>query len=189
MNLFRLTIKTALNTGLIIAVVVLSLLAPGAEADEDYLPQEVRLGMLAHNLGLIASKKEHGTDVNAELVWGELAWRLGGKPTLGVAINNLGYTSFVYSGLSWSFYLDEHRTGLFVIPFLGLAVHDGELEPKGDHRGMGCRVVFREAIDIGWRFSEQYALSLVTDHLSHGGFCTDRNQGLDSSGVRLHIHF
>jgi hypothetical protein len=167
------------------------LVIPKEQRLSDFNIPKVRFGVFAHNQGLIASKKEHGADLNGELVFEPVSWLFDAEPGVGFLLNNQGFTSFIYTGLSWelSIFKEAEEPGLFILPFFGMALHDGKLEPKGDRRGLGCRVVFREAIDLGWRFSEEWAVSITTDHLSHGGFCTDRNQGLDSSGVRLHWSF
>lgn len=153
--------------------------------------QQVRMGLFVHNLGLIASRVEHGMDVNIEFEFTSLEYLFSAKPTVGAMINTIGYTSYLYSGLAWDFHWEEtdSQSGFFISPFLGVAVHDGKLQPEGDHRGLGCRFLFREAIDIGWRFNKDWALSIMTDHLSHGGLCENRNQGLDNSGIRLHWRF
>ena len=184
LKLFSLRILGAVSV-LCISTMTLPLFAESAEI------KQVRVGLLAHNLGLIASKVEHGVDLNVEAVFNEIPVMLNGQPTVGVVVNNIGYTSFGYAGLSWQFDIDIGDTGqgLLIVPFFGAAIHDGEIQPEDDRRGLGCRLVFREAIDIGWRFSGRYAISVMTDHLSHGGFCEDRNQGLDNSGVRFHMRF
>ncbi|MFC3153078.1 acyloxyacyl hydrolase [Litoribrevibacter euphylliae] len=162
-----------------------------AAEDNDYNATKLRLGVFAHNKGLISSRVEHGTDFNGEVVFSPINIFWDAEPTFGFMLNGIGNTSYLYSGVSWEIDLfeDADNSGLFIIPFLGLSVHNGKREPESKRRGLGCRVLFREAIEVGWRFSgssNQWALSVLTDHLSHGGFCEDRNQGLDNTGIRFH---
>jgi len=149
---------------------------------------QIRLGVFAHNQGLIASKVESGMDLNVELTLPPTESLWDAEPSAGLMLNNQGHTSFLYGGLSWEIGLlrETADKGLFLMPFLGLAVHNGEKEPKPDRRGIGCRILFREAIEVCWRFSKDWAVAVQTGHLSHGGFCSDRNQGLDNSGLRFH---
>ena len=156
--------------------------------EEDTGFQQIRVGVFAHNQGLIASKVESGTDLNVELTLPSIETLWAAEPSAGLMLNNQGHTSFVYGGFTWEIGLfrETDDKGLFVMPFLGLALHNGEKEPKPDRRGLGCRVLFREGIEVGWRFSKDWAVSVQTDHLSHGGLCSDRNQGLDNSGIRFH---
>ncbi len=163
------------------------------EAEETSEPgiNKLRIGLFYHNRGLIASRVEHGIDANAEVTTDPVAFLWDADPTFGAMVNGIGNTSYLYGGLGWEIdvFDDPASSGLFIIPFFGLAVHDGKREPESKRRGLGCRVVFREAIEIGWRFSEQWSVSVLTDHLSHGGFCEDRNQGLDNTGVRFHWYY
>lgn len=157
----------------------------------EYGITKLRVGIFAHNKGLVASRVEHGTDANGEVVTEPVDWLFNAEPTYGLMLNGIGNTSYLYAGYSWELdvFEDEADTGLFVIPFFGLTVHNGKREPESKRRGLGCRVLFREAIEVGWRFSERWALSILTDHLSHGGFCEDRNQGLDNTGIRFHWRY
>ena len=66
---------------------------------------------------------------------------------------------------------------------LGGAVHDGETSTsRRDRKELGTRVLFREAIEIGYRFQEHHALSLRFDHISNASLA-DNNEGLDTLGV------
>lgn len=191
-----------MNSGLSVFQIFCLLLISGsytaqlkADLAPDYNIQKLRIGVFAHNQGLIASRVEHGIDVNAEAVMSSLDFLWEAEPTFGFMVNGIGNTSYLYSGVSWEIdvFEDQARSGLFVIPFLGLSVHNGKREPESKRRGLGCRLLFREAIEIGWRFSEDasnaWSLSILTDHLSHGGFCEDRNQGLDNTGIRFHWYY
>ncbi len=115
---------------------------------------------------------------------------LSPRPTLGASINTAGDTSFLYTGLTWGGFVWK---GLFIEGFFGLATHDGQLnshdpEPH-DRRQLGSRVLFREAIEIGYRFLDNHSVSIMLDHVSNAGLLADRNQGNDDVGLRYGYKF
>lgn len=154
---------------------------------------ELRFGVLAHNKGPIAEHTEHGAQINLEARFRSPDFMkiiLEPRPTLGISANTAGDTSFLYTGLTWGGFVWK---GFFVEGFFGLAVHDGELNSKDpephDRRQMGSRVVFREAIEIGYRFLENHSVSFMLDHYSNAGIIADRNQGNDDLGLRYGYKF
>ena len=55
----------------------------------------------------------------------------------------------------------------------------------------GSRILFREQIAIGYRWSEDWSTHVFVEHLSHGNILvSDRpNEGLDTLGMRASYHF
>ncbi len=55
----------------------------------------------------------------------------------------------------------------------------------------GSRVLFREQIAIGYRWSEDWSAHIFVEHLSHGNILVKNrpNEGLDTLGFRLSRHF
>ncbi|MEP4052231.1 MAG: acyloxyacyl hydrolase [Litorimonas sp.] len=55
----------------------------------------------------------------------------------------------------------------------------------------GSRVLFREQIAIGYRWSEQWSTHVFVEHLSHGNILVSGrpNEGLDTLGMRASYHF
>lgn len=55
----------------------------------------------------------------------------------------------------------------------------------------GSRILFREQIAIGYRWSETWSTHIFVEHLSHGNILvSDRpNEGLDTLGLRASYHF
>lgn len=55
----------------------------------------------------------------------------------------------------------------------------------------GSRILIRQQISLGYKWSEKWSGHLFTEHLSHGNlWVSDRpNEGLDTIGVRLSRHF
>ena len=68
-------------------------------------------------------------------------------------------------------------------------VHDGRIKTNRiDRKELGCRVLFRESIELGYRFGTRHAISAFLDHLSNANIC-DKNEGLESLGVRYGYRF
>ncbi|MCC6467751.1 MAG: acyloxyacyl hydrolase [Alphaproteobacteria bacterium] len=154
---------------------------------------ELRFGVLAHNKGAISDHTEHGVQVNIEARFRSPDFMriiLEPRPTLGISANTAGDTSFAYAGLTWGGFV---WGGLFVEGFFGMAVHDGELNSRDpaphERRQMGSRAVFREAIEVGYRFLENHSISFMLDHYSNAGWLAERNQGNDDLGLRYGYKF
>ncbi len=110
-------------------------------------------------------------------IW-ELLWNP--RPLVGVNINTVGDTTAFYTGLDWAW---DAWGPVFVSLDLGGAVHDGEpTTTEIDRKELGPRVLFGEALEIGYRFLDRHALSIRLDHISNAGL-TDNNEGLDTLGV------
>ena len=157
-----------------------------------YGVSELRFGLLAHNRGPIASRTEDGAQINMEARFaspGFLSLLFEPRPTIGASINTAGDTSFLYGGLTWGGFVWR---GLFVEGFFGMAVHDGWLDshdPDPPRRLMGSRVVFREALEFGYRFLDVHSISFMVDHYSNAGWIAERNQGNDDFGLRYGYKF
>ena len=152
---------------------------------------EFRLGILAHNIGPIASAREDGAQINAELRFNPpplFEYILSPRPHLGVSINTAGDTSFLYLGLTWTWNITD---ALFLDLSFGGTIHDGWLtshEPEPDRRLMGSRLLFRESLELGYRFFDRHSLSLMLDHVSNAGL-SHKNQGNDDVGLRYGYRF
>ena len=145
---------------------------------------ELGLGLAAHNKGPLASETEDGPDINLSLrrqirafgSWCALAHG-------GLMINLADGTSYGYAGADFEYSFGRAwRLGLGG----GLAVHDGPLTSSSDsQRAYGSRLLLRSEMRLGYQFTERTMLEFVFDHISNGGFKGDRNQGLDTLGLRL----
>jgi lipid A 3-O-deacylase len=170
------------------------LAAPGTASAQ--LVDEVRLGVLAHDIGLFGGNAEDGADLNAEVRFVSpsfLRWAFSPRPHLGVSINTAGATDQVYFGLTWTATLFRdvivRGDGLFVELALGGAVHDGEIDTtRPDRKSLGSRVLFREAFEIGWAFTPSQSISFMLDHMSNANLA-ERNEGLDNFGIRYGLKF
>lgn len=145
---------------------------------------EIRLGILVHDEGPFSRNEEDGVDGNLEVLFVspkflDIIW--GPRPHLGASINGSGDTSQVYAGLSWEWsFLGNWFAGFSLVG----SVHDGKLETlETDRKELGCRILFRESIDMGYRFGGRHAISGFLDHISNANIC-DRNEGLENYGIR-----
>lgn len=162
-----------------------------AEAEAPPLISELRGGVLAHNVGPFVSKREDGVDLNAEVLFRPIpgtGFVFSPKPTIGGSLNTVGDTSMAYAGLTWTWRI----AGPIVFGgFFGGTVHDQDIDfrDNDDERDLGCRFLFREALELGVQVSREVRIAAFVDHVSHGGLCSDENEGLDNSGIRLHYVF
>jgi lipid A 3-O-deacylase len=174
------------------AAAAAALLASSAGATT--LVDEVRAGVFYHDAGIFGSRKEEGADLNLELRFVSpefLAAIWSPRPHLGVHGSLAGDTSQLYFGLTWSFMLwrTGGADGLFLDASLGGAAHNGELDPvRADRKALGSRVLFRESLELGYRFGEVHSISVMLDHVSNANLA-DHNEGLDNLGVRYGLKF
>ncbi len=143
-----------------------------------------------------ACAREDGAQINAELRFNPpplFEYILSPRPHLGVSINTVGDTSFLYLGLTWTWNITD---ALFLDLSFGGTIHDGTIhdgwltshEPDPDRRLMGSRLLFRESLELGYRFLDHHSLSLMLDHMSNAGL-VDKNQGNDDVGLRYGYRF
>lgn len=160
-------------------------------AEEVSLFSEIRLGWLAHDIDAVSFNREHGSDVNAEVLFHspdiDLIRIIGSPfPHLGVTLNTQGDTSKAYAGLTWRWSLPEN---FFFETMLGGAVHDGKLDLDAeDRKALGSRVLFRLGAAVGYQISEHINISLMFDHISNA-YLKEANEGLDTLGIRVGYRF
>tara|TARA_Y100001960_G_C14766853_1_gene877497 strand:- start:2578 stop:3060 length:483 start_codon:yes stop_codon:yes gene_type:complete len=160
----------------------------------------MRVGILKHAVSVIGNTtKETGLDGNLEFLWNSPDWLKflwTPQPHLGFSFNgSSNNTDVAYTGLSWEKII--WRSAFLNFSF-GLALHNGKLSYNPDvpfpsdynrHREFGCRVVFRESFEAGWKLPKEQSLSIMWSHYSHAGLCGDQNEGLDNLGVRYGYRF
>ena len=138
-------------------------------------------------MGFGSDSKETGIDANLEILFvSPDGWLMEAifspRPHLGASFNaSETNTDLIYAGLTWEW----PRSGPFFMDLaLGLTIHNGMLDnsmitgkARFDRREFGCRVVFRQAFDVGWRITRRHSLSLMLVHHSHAGLCTEETRG------------
>ena len=108
--------------------------APLPAAAQLNIVDEVKAGILAHDVGFLGHHLEKGPDVNLEMLFTppDLLAVIGSpRPHIGADINTAGKTSDGYFGLTWGIMLIQSLfgagDGVFINGSLGGAVHDGYL--------------------------------------------------------------
>lgn len=151
---------------------------------------ETRIGAMAHDVGFFGGDEEEGVNVNAEILFTspdfmQILW--SPRPHIGGSYNTSGDTSQAYLGMTWDLDLTDQ---IFFEFSLGGAIHDGKLDddPRNQRKALGCRVLFRESVALGWHFNEHHSLSLMLDHISNASLCKN-NEGLDTLGIRYGYKF
>lgn len=165
----------------------------GSSRDDGYggWLSEIRLGFLRHDEGPFSHRKESGWDGNLEVLFVSPSWLSSiwsPRPHLGFSINSDpgDNTNQIYAGLSWEW---QFWGGMLAGFSLGGAVHDGEDSTNDPNRKeLGCPVLFRESVEVGYRFADRHAVTLFLDHISNASIC-DHNEGLESFGVRYGYKF
>lgn len=168
---------------------------------------EIRAGVYGHDVVSFdggVSGKEESVGVTLSYVsspfsdrWYVPRLEIGGDLNLG------GATSLAFAGGLWRFHFGAQDRVYFEFGG-GLAVHDGvkeapDLEPgitaeeaayrhwnNDNHIELGSDVLFREALALGYRFTDQWSGDVYIEHFSHGKILSSgSNEGLDIVGVRL----
>ena len=156
---------------------------------------EIRLGFLRHDAAIFGSRKEEGFDISLELLFrspGFLDVLGAPRPHIAGVLNTAGDTNQVYFGLAWQ-WEDVVFENVFAGFSLGFSYHDGALtrfDPDDIDQGkeFGHRLLFREAVEIGYAITEHHRLSFMIDHISNANIANN-NEGLDSVGIRYGYKF
>jgi lipid A 3-O-deacylase len=155
-------------------------------ADQAHWIHEIRLGLLAHDVGGLWSgtHRENGVDGNAEVFFdwpGSAVLRGTLRSSAGLTLNSQGDTSKIYAGFIWEI-VSAH--GLFLDLGLGAAAHNGELETdRDDRKELGSRILFRIPIEAGITIHGRHRLSILFDHVSNA-YLAHPNEGMDTVGLR-----
>ncbi|MEK9672596.1 MAG: acyloxyacyl hydrolase [Rhodospirillaceae bacterium] len=150
---------------------------------------EVSLGTLMHDEGPFSNSKEDGIDAHIEIKFKSpefLSVIWSPEPHIGANINTKGGTSQVFAGLSYEWNVWK---GLFAGISVGGAYHNGETDSHlADAKDLGCHLLFRESLTLGWQLTEHHKVALLFDHISNAKIC-DFNEGLENLGVRYSYRF
>lgn len=162
---------------------------------------EFRLGALSHDVVFPSRKEAHvpnpmknryeeGFNINPEIVFVspdmfDFLW--APRPHVGFTINSASQTSSVYSGLGWD---TTWQNDVFLDGFFGLAAHNGKLtNGNPDRIEFGSSVLFRLGGELGWRWDEANGVSFIWEHMTNAGVIDEKNQGIDSLGIRYSYRF
>ncbi len=146
---------------------------------------QLRIGIAGHDTGVFGRSKEEGSVVMLDVrfapltggVW-DAIWQP--RPHVGANINTAGDTSAFYLGMTWDW---DVWGPVFITLDLGFAVHNGETTTlELGKKELGSRALFRQALELGYRFLDRHAVSVRLDHISNASL-TEQNEGLDTFGV------
>ena len=152
---------------------------------------EIRVGLLAHDhdLAPFSRSEENGIDTNFEILFKSPDWskNIGSpRPHLGFSLNLSGDTSQLYTGLTWEWMLADNW---FLNFSLGGSAHNGKTTTTLiDRKELGCKVLFRESIEVGYILKQRHSVSAFFDHISNAKLC-DKNEGLETIGLRYGYRF
>ena len=177
-------------------LVTAAALPSGRAAAQTKLVDEVKIGVLAHDVGFLGTHVENGADVNLEMLFTppDVFRYIGSpRPHIGGDINTNGNTSYGYFGLTWGIMLIQNLfgagDGVFVNGSLGGAVQDGYLlTAPPDRKRLGSRVLFRESLELGYQVNPAISVSAILDHISNANLAS-RNAGITSAGARIGVKF
>lgn len=180
-------------------VAMVGLFAAGPAAAQVKIVDELKAGVLAHDVGFLGHHVEAGADVNLEVLFTspDILSIIGSpRPHIGGDINTAGRTSDGYFGLTWGIMLIQNLfqsgDGIFANGSLGGAVHDaspltGAQQPDG-HKLLGSRILFRESAELGYAINPLVNVSAFLEHISNANLAP-RNAGITSGGARLGFKF
>lgn len=168
----------------------------GSAAAQTRVVDEIKFGVLAHDIALFDEHVENGADINFEALFTspDFLGLIGSpRPHLGGAVNTAGNTSAGYFGLTWGITLLENLwtsgDGIFADGSLGGALQNGYTNsaPPG-RKTLGSTALFRESVELGYRMTPALSVSAFVDHMSNANLAA-HNAGLTDAGVRFGFKF
>jgi lipid A 3-O-deacylase len=182
-----------------------ALAAPAAARAQNLTYGEFKFGILAHDVHLLGGK-EGGVDLNPEVVFPSpvadswvarlpwyLRWPVQPRPAVGAEINTAGFTNQVYLGASWKWQVASNvlrpGDGITFGLFFGPSFNDGDkLATAPDRKSLGAHVLFRGAVEVGYRIDPRWEISVMFDHVSNAGLAR-QNQSINDFGGRIGFRF
>ncbi|MDB5408946.1 MAG: Lipid 3-O-deacylase-related protein [Rhodospirillales bacterium] len=168
----------------------------GAKADDKGIIDEVKAGVMAHDITLGGKHVESGVDINGEVLFisPQFLNIIGApRPHLGGWVNSDGNTDAAYFGLTWDLPLLRRivgtQDGLTILGSLGGAVHDGYTDTMHTGRKrLGSPVLFRESVELAYQLTPVYSISVMVDHISNANLAS-HNAGITNAGARIGFKF
>jgi lipid A 3-O-deacylase len=177
-------------------ILAVSFVGVGPVAAQTRIVDEVKAGVMAHDITLGGRHVENGADINGEVLFVSPSFLdiIGApRPHLGGWVNTQGNTDAAYFGLTWGLPIFKSIVGstdaLTIYGSLGGAVHDGyeDSAPAG-RKKLGSPVLFRESIELGYQITPVYSISAMVDHVSNANLGS-HNAGITNAGARVGIKF
>ena len=149
--------------------------------------REMKIAVMQHDFdNKLGHRHEKGQNIIVEYLFDKTENFLRAFPHVGASINNKGYTSNIYTGLTWQFDLGE----MFLVEAsLGASINNGERKKaKQKKRAIGYNILFRESFAVGVRFAGNQSVSVMIDHTSSADLAMP-NPGLTDIGLRYGYRF
>lgn len=190
---------------IVLCLAAVAALAPAGAQAQNLTYGELKLGVLQHDPRFLGGI-EKGIDINPEVIFPSpipdwwvasvpwyLGWMIQPRPTLGGEFNTRGFTNQYYFGASWGWQLAGNvlmpGDGITFGIFFGPGFNDGQTVPIDPTRkALGSNVLFREALELGYRIGPVWQISAYIDHVSNAGLAR-YNQSLNEVGGRIGIRF
>jgi lipid A 3-O-deacylase len=179
-----------------ITAAIVAAAVPTSAAAQGQIVDELKFGVLAHDIGLFDRSVESGADVNFEMLFTppEFFSVIGSpRPHLGGSLNTAGNTNAGYFGLTWGITLIQNLfgwgNGVFLNGSLGGALQDGYTNnaPPG-RKKLGSTALFRESVELGYQLTPTVSVSGFVDHMSNANLAP-HNAGITDAGARLGFKF
>jgi lipid A 3-O-deacylase len=197
----------AVGRGLVAAVTasIAGLSLPAVGCAQNITEGALKLGVLKHDVQILGGV-EPGIDINPEVIFrspipdswaAEVPWylRFAVQPraTVGAEVNTAGATNQVYFGATWTWLLASNLLnpgdGFTFGMFFGPEFNDGTIgPPRPERKALGSHVLFRGALEFGYRITPEYEISVYYDHSSNGNLAR-YNQSLNELGGGFGIRF
>ena len=190
---------------ILLCLAVAAALTPTGARAQNLTYGELKLGVMQHDAHFLGGI-EKGIDINPEVIFPSpipdawvasvpwyLGWMIQPKPTLGGMFNTRSFTNQYYFGATWTWQLAGNvlmpGDGITFGIFFGPGFNDGQTTPIDPTRkALGYNVLFREALELGYRINPVWTISAYVDHVSNAGFAR-YNQSLNNVGGRIGIRF
>ena len=171
-----------------------SLVTPAALAGG--IVDEVKAGVLGHDIGFCGSGVEGGADIVGEVLFKspDFLGVIGApRPTIGGSVNTNGKTDYIYFDMTWTATVwkptPQQSDRIYVGAFVGGAVHDGRLNERDDgNKDLGTRALFHLGVEAGYQITPVYSMEIYFSHLSNAD-ASSHNPGLNNVGVRAGFKF
>jgi lipid A 3-O-deacylase len=148
--------------------------------------QEIKIGIMQHDFDTkFKHRHEKGQNIIVEYMLDKTQNFLRAFPHIGASINNKGYTSNIYTGLTWQFDLGEN---FLIEASLGASINNAERKKTAKKRALGSNILFRESLSAGFRFAKIHSLTIMIDHMSSADI-SKPNPGLTDIGLRYGYRF
>ena len=148
--------------------------------------QEFKIGVTQHDFdNKFGHRHEKGQNIIAEYLFNKMPNYLRAFPHIGASINNKGFTSNIYTGLTWQFDL---KNLVVIEASLGASLTNGEIQTTKKRRALGSKLMFRESFSVGYLIDRPHSVAIMIDHISNADI-RKPNPGLTDIGIRYGYRF